>query len=151
MEERVRGKTREEQLAVIRLYEGLARIKVMSEFTCTHSCHPINSLFQAGMIRMEQEEFFIEPVERGDGVIEEEEREGGGGGRTHIVYRSSAIKKVPIGSEAADFHSRGQSVAPTVPPSTFTHPSLDAAPCPVLTPSSPAAAYVNYLTPLTAS
>ncbi|XP_030252912.1 A disintegrin and metalloproteinase with thrombospondin motifs 2-like isoform X1 [Sparus aurata] len=61
----------------------------------------------AGMIRVEQEEFFIEPVERGDGVIEEEEEEGGGGGRTHIVYRSSAVKKAPIGSAAADYHSRG--------------------------------------------
>ncbi|XP_070819043.1 A disintegrin and metalloproteinase with thrombospondin motifs 2-like [Chaetodon trifascialis] len=61
----------------------------------------------AGMIRMEQEEFFIEPVERGDGVIEEEEQEGGAGGRTHIVYRSSAVKKAPISSAAADFHSRG--------------------------------------------
>ncbi|XP_008275963.1 A disintegrin and metalloproteinase with thrombospondin motifs 2-like [Stegastes partitus] len=61
----------------------------------------------AGMIRTEQEEFFIEPVERGDGVIEEEGEEGRGGGRTHIVYRSSAVKKVPISSAAADFHSRG--------------------------------------------
>ncbi|XP_034546724.1 LOW QUALITY PROTEIN: A disintegrin and metalloproteinase with thrombospondin motifs 2-like [Notolabrus celidotus] len=60
----------------------------------------------AGMIRMEQEEFFIEPVERGDGVIEEEEEEGGGG-RTHIVYRSSALKKAPISRAAADYHSRG--------------------------------------------
>ncbi|XP_039669551.1 A disintegrin and metalloproteinase with thrombospondin motifs 2-like isoform X1 [Perca fluviatilis] len=60
----------------------------------------------AGMIRMEQEEFFIEPVERGDGVIEEEEEEGGGG-RTHVVYRSSAVKKAPISSMAADYHSRG--------------------------------------------
>uniref|UniRef100_A0A4W6C6Z6 ADAM metallopeptidase with thrombospondin type 1 motif 2 n=1 Tax=Lates calcarifer TaxID=8187 RepID=A0A4W6C6Z6_LATCA len=60
----------------------------------------------AGMIRTEQEEFFIEPVERGDGVIEDEEEEGGGG-RTHIVYRSSAVKKAPISSAAADFHSRG--------------------------------------------
>ncbi|XP_071390063.1 A disintegrin and metalloproteinase with thrombospondin motifs 2-like, partial [Centroberyx affinis] len=59
----------------------------------------------AGMIRMEQEEFFIEPVERGDEVIEEEEEEGGGG-RTHIVYRSSAVKKAPISSPAADYHSR---------------------------------------------
>lgn len=63
-------------------------------------------LFQAGMIRTEQEEFFIEPVERGDGVIEREEEEGGGG-RTHIVYRSSAVKKMPISSAAADYHSRG--------------------------------------------
>lgn len=107
------------------LYERLTRVKMMSEFTYAHSCRPINFLFQAGMIRMEQEEFFIEPVERGDGVIEEEEVEGGGG-RTHIVYRSSAVKKAPIGSAAADFHSRGQSVAPTVPSSTFKHPSLAA-------------------------
>ncbi|XP_060903871.1 A disintegrin and metalloproteinase with thrombospondin motifs 2-like isoform X2 [Labrus mixtus] len=60
----------------------------------------------AGMIRVEQEEFFIEPVERGDGVIEEEEEEGKGG-RTHVVYRSSAVKKAPISSAAADYHSRG--------------------------------------------
>ncbi|XP_073343192.1 A disintegrin and metalloproteinase with thrombospondin motifs 2-like [Pagrus major] len=61
----------------------------------------------AGMIRMEQEEFFIEPVESGDGVIEEEEEGGGGRGRTHIVYRSSTVKKAPISSAAADYHSRG--------------------------------------------
>ncbi|XP_011609041.2 A disintegrin and metalloproteinase with thrombospondin motifs 2-like isoform X2 [Takifugu rubripes] len=60
----------------------------------------------AGMIRMEQEEYFIEPVERGVEVIEEKEQEGGGG-RTHIVYRSSAVKKKPISRAAADFHSRG--------------------------------------------
>ncbi|KAM3612208.1 uncharacterized protein V6R79_004668 [Siganus canaliculatus] len=68
----------------------------------------------AGMIRVEQEEFFIEPVERGDGVLEEgeeAEEEGGGGGRTHIVYRSSAVKKAPISSSAADFHSRGAELA----------------------------------------
>uniref|UniRef100_A0A3Q2PG62 A disintegrin and metalloproteinase with thrombospondin motifs 2-like n=1 Tax=Fundulus heteroclitus TaxID=8078 RepID=A0A3Q2PG62_FUNHE len=59
----------------------------------------------AGMIRTGKEEFFIEPVERGDGVIEKEE--DGGGGRTHIIYRSSAVKKVPISSPAADYHSRG--------------------------------------------
>ncbi|XP_042275052.1 A disintegrin and metalloproteinase with thrombospondin motifs 2-like isoform X1 [Thunnus maccoyii] len=59
----------------------------------------------AGMIRTEKEEFFIEPVERGDGVIEEEE--GGGGGRTHIVYRSAAVKKAPISSTAAEYHNRG--------------------------------------------
>lgn len=74
------------------------------------------------MIRTEQEEFFIEPVERGDGVIEKEEEEGGGG-RTHIVYRSSAVKKAPVSSAAADYHSRGQSVAPTVPSSTSHHAS----------------------------
>lgn len=58
------------------------------------------------MIRTEQDEYFIEPAERGDGVIEEEEA---GRGRTHIVYRSSAVKKPPIDSTAGDSHSRGQS------------------------------------------
>uniref|UniRef100_A0A8C7ZP30 ADAM metallopeptidase with thrombospondin type 1 motif 2 n=1 Tax=Oryzias sinensis TaxID=183150 RepID=A0A8C7ZP30_9TELE len=53
----------------------------------------------AGVIRTEQEEFFIEPLQRGDGVIEKEEEEAGGG-RVHIVYRSSAVKKPPISSAA---------------------------------------------------
>lgn len=74
------------------------------------------------MIRMEQEEFFIEPVERGAEVIEEKEQEGGGG-RTHIVYRSSAMKKRPISSAAADFHSRGQS-AHTLPDSPLDAPHV---------------------------
>uniref|UniRef100_A0A8C5G4P8 A disintegrin and metalloproteinase with thrombospondin motifs 2-like n=1 Tax=Gouania willdenowi TaxID=441366 RepID=A0A8C5G4P8_GOUWI len=47
----------------------------------------------AGMIRTEQEEFFIEPLERGEGVMEEKE---GAGGRRHIVYRSSALRKAPV-------------------------------------------------------
>uniref|UniRef100_A0A8C9VY30 ADAM metallopeptidase with thrombospondin type 1 motif 2 n=1 Tax=Scleropages formosus TaxID=113540 RepID=A0A8C9VY30_SCLFO len=59
----------------------------------------------AGMIRTEQEEFFIEPVERGDHVMGEED---GGGGRTHVVYRASAMKKPPA-SDTADMHYRGQS------------------------------------------
>uniref|UniRef100_A0A673Y4E7 ADAM metallopeptidase with thrombospondin type 1 motif 2 n=1 Tax=Salmo trutta TaxID=8032 RepID=A0A673Y4E7_SALTR len=46
----------------------------------------------AGMIRTEEEEFFIEPVEKGNGVTGEED---GGGGRQHIVYRSSSVKKMP--------------------------------------------------------
>ncbi|XP_071267314.1 A disintegrin and metalloproteinase with thrombospondin motifs 2-like isoform X1 [Salvelinus alpinus] len=58
----------------------------------------------AGMIRTEEEEFFIEPVERGDGVMGEEE---GGGGRQHIVYRSSSVKKMPVSGPAAGYHSRG--------------------------------------------
>ncbi|XP_045082897.1 A disintegrin and metalloproteinase with thrombospondin motifs 2 [Coregonus clupeaformis] len=58
----------------------------------------------AGMIRTEEEEFFIEPVERGDGVMGEEE---GGGGRQHIVYRSSSLKKMSVSGPAAGYHSRG--------------------------------------------
>lgn len=71
---------------------------------------------------MEQEEFFLEPVERGAEVIEEKEREGGGG-RTHIVYRSSAVKKRPISNAAAYFHSRGQS-AHTLPGSLLDSPHV---------------------------
>lgn len=57
------------------------------------------------MIRTEQEEFFIEPVETGHHVIEHED---GGGGRPHIVYRSAAVKKPPFSLLAADTHSKGQ-------------------------------------------
>lgn len=60
---------------------------------------------QAGMIRTEKEEFFIEPVETGHHVMEQED---GGGGRPHIVYRSAAVKKPPTSPLAVDLHSRGQ-------------------------------------------
>lgn len=63
------------------------------------------SFTQAGMIRTEKEEFFIEPVETGHHVMEQED---GGGGRPHIVYRSAAVKKPPTSPLAADLHSRGQ-------------------------------------------
>uniref|UniRef100_A0A8B9HV82 ADAM metallopeptidase with thrombospondin type 1 motif, 2 n=1 Tax=Astyanax mexicanus TaxID=7994 RepID=A0A8B9HV82_ASTMX len=46
----------------------------------------------AGMIRAGQEEFFIEPLEKGGGGDMTGEEEGGAG-RHHILYRSSAIKK----------------------------------------------------------
>ncbi|KAJ8254644.1 hypothetical protein GJAV_G00195380, partial [Gymnothorax javanicus] len=57
----------------------------------------------AGMIRTEDEEFFIEPLERGGHVTGEEE---GGAGRQHIVYRSSAVKKPPA-NLTEDLHPRG--------------------------------------------
>ncbi|KAL7863587.1 hypothetical protein SRHO_G00125710 [Serrasalmus rhombeus] len=57
------------------------------------------------MIRTEQEEFFIEPVETGQHVIEQED---GGDGRPHIVYRSAAVKKPPASSLTADFHARAK-------------------------------------------
>ncbi|XP_060792363.1 A disintegrin and metalloproteinase with thrombospondin motifs 2 isoform X2 [Neoarius graeffei] len=57
----------------------------------------------AGMIRTGQEEFFIEPLERGGDMTGEEE---GGSGRHHILYRSSDIKKPAI-SHADYFHPRG--------------------------------------------
>ncbi|XP_017347550.1 A disintegrin and metalloproteinase with thrombospondin motifs 2 [Ictalurus punctatus] len=57
----------------------------------------------AGMIRAGQEEFFIEPLERGGDMTGEEE---GGSGRHHILYRLSDIKKPAI-SHADYFHPRG--------------------------------------------
>ena len=45
------------------------------------------------MIRMGQEDFFIEPWDRPRSGSEEEEEEEEEGGRQHIVYRSSAIIK----------------------------------------------------------
>lgn len=82
------------------------------------------------MIRTEQEEFFIEPLDRGDGVVEKEEEEAGGG-RVHIVYRSSAVKKPPISSAAEGFHARGWCAFPVLQLDTsffeafffFIHPS----------------------------
>ncbi|XP_046898993.1 LOW QUALITY PROTEIN: A disintegrin and metalloproteinase with thrombospondin motifs 2-like [Hypomesus transpacificus] len=70
----------------------------------------------AGMIRTRDEEFFIEPLERGGvadddmGVAYEEEggagKEEGGGGRRHIMYRSSAVRRPPV-NQTADFYPRG--------------------------------------------
>lgn len=56
------------------------------------------------MIRTENEEFYIEPLEQGDRVTLEEWR---GGGRPHIVYRSSDIKR-PAANHTAGFHLQGQ-------------------------------------------
>ncbi|RXM30956.1 A disintegrin and metalloproteinase with thrombospondin motifs 3 [Acipenser ruthenus] len=53
------------------------------------------------MIRMEKEEFFIEPVESGGELGEEEQ-----GGRQHIVYRKSSIKTSPS-NQTSDFHGKG--------------------------------------------
>ncbi|XP_062392780.1 A disintegrin and metalloproteinase with thrombospondin motifs 2 [Sardina pilchardus] len=55
----------------------------------------------AGMIRDGQEEYFIEPLERGRALTGEEQ---GGPGRHHIVYRASDINR-PEAAPAADFHS----------------------------------------------
>ncbi|XP_077588635.1 A disintegrin and metalloproteinase with thrombospondin motifs 2-like isoform X2 [Stigmatopora nigra] len=60
----------------------------------------------AGMIRTEQDEYFIEPVDRGHGVMEEEAK----GGRTHVVYRSSAVKKAPVHEPPGDSRPRGGDV-----------------------------------------
>ncbi|XP_007244624.3 A disintegrin and metalloproteinase with thrombospondin motifs 2 [Astyanax mexicanus] len=62
----------------------------------------------AGMIRAGQEEFFIEPLEKGGGGDMTGEEEGGAG-RHHILYRSSAIKK-PTASHVDDFAPRASAL-----------------------------------------
>lgn len=57
------------------------------------------------MIRTEHEEFFIEPLEKGQHIIQQEVE---GGGREHIVYRTSAIKKPHVSPRAAAYRPRGQ-------------------------------------------
>lgn len=44
---------------------------------------------QAGLIRMEEEEFFIEPLEKGQMDQETEQ------GRVHVVYRRPPTPKLP--------------------------------------------------------
>uniref|UniRef100_A0A671XA34 ADAM metallopeptidase with thrombospondin type 1 motif, 2a n=1 Tax=Sparus aurata TaxID=8175 RepID=A0A671XA34_SPAAU len=61
----------------------------------------------AGMIRMGQEDFFIEPWDRPRSGSEEEEEEEEEGGRQHIVYRSSAIirKQQAVNQSEAEYFS----------------------------------------------
>lgn len=59
---------------------------------------------QAGMIRAGQEEYFIEPLERGGAMTGEEH---GGPGRHHVVYRASDINRPEV-PPSADFHSTGK-------------------------------------------
>ncbi|KAI1902968.1 hypothetical protein AGOR_G00022040 [Albula goreensis] len=87
--------TRTEPIAGNCLYVGdVAEVKSAS--VAVSNCDGL-----AGMIRVEQEEYFIEPLEHGGQVTGEEE---GGGGRPHLVYRSSDVKKPPV-NHAADFPS----------------------------------------------
>lgn len=45
-------------------------------------------VFQAGMIRTDSDEYFIEPLERGTQELEDQ-------GRVHVVYRRSALLQAP--------------------------------------------------------
>uniref|UniRef100_A0AAY4BUK8 ADAM metallopeptidase with thrombospondin type 1 motif 2 n=1 Tax=Denticeps clupeoides TaxID=299321 RepID=A0AAY4BUK8_9TELE len=59
----------------------------------------------AGMIRAGEEEFFIEPVEKGGGELTGEE--DGGPGRHHVVYRSSAILRPTDNRPSSDVQHGG--------------------------------------------
>lgn len=56
--------------------------------------------FQAGLIRTDDEEFFIEPLEKGQQEVEVK-------GRIHVVYRRSAIKR-DKDQRRDDLHNEGK-------------------------------------------
>ena len=56
--------------------------------------------FQAGLIRTDNGEFFIEPLEKGQQDVEVK-------GRVHVVYRRSAIKR-ESGQRREDLHNEGR-------------------------------------------
>lgn len=56
---------------------------------------------QSGLIRTDNGEFFIEPLEKGQQDVEVK-------GRVHVVYRRLAIKK-EAGPERQDLHNEGGS------------------------------------------
>lgn len=51
------------------------------------------------MIKSDNDEYFIEPLERGKQMEEEK-------GRIHVVYKRSAVERAPI-DMSQDFHYRG--------------------------------------------
>lgn len=52
------------------------------------------------MIKSDNDEYFIEPLERGKQMEEEK-------GRIHVVYKRSAVERAPI-DMSQDFHYRGR-------------------------------------------
>lgn len=59
----------------------------------------LSFFFQSGLIRTDNGEFFIEPLEKGQQDVEVK-------GRVHVVYRRLAIKK-ETGQERQDLHNEG--------------------------------------------
>lgn len=58
-------------------------------YLCMGSLNLYTLALQAGLIRMEEEEFFIEPLEKGQTDQEAEQ------GRVHVVYRRPPTPKPP--------------------------------------------------------
>lgn len=61
-----------------------------------------SSVFQAGMIRTNSDEYFIEPLEKGTQDLEDQ-------GRVHVVYRRSAVLQTHSDS-AVDYQLQGKLV-----------------------------------------
>lgn len=78
------------------LFLGSPAASLGSKIICGH----VSSLpYQAGMIRTDEDEYFIEPLERGKQMEEEK-------GRIHMVYRRSAIAQHPT-DMLPDVHTEG--------------------------------------------
>lgn len=56
---------------------------------CSGNLNHLIFALQAGLIRMEEEEFFIEPLEKGLAAKEAEQ------GRVHVVYRRPSNSRLP--------------------------------------------------------
>uniref|UniRef100_A0A2K6R239 ADAM metallopeptidase with thrombospondin type 1 motif 2 n=1 Tax=Rhinopithecus roxellana TaxID=61622 RepID=A0A2K6R239_RHIRO len=74
---------------------GLLTVPLPWSFVCWKSDHVVFVL-QAGLIRMEEEEFFIEPLEKGLAAQEAEQ------GRVHVVYRRPPKSPPLVGPQALD-------------------------------------------------
>lgn len=68
---------------------------------CEHPGNPV-SVLQAGMIRTDSDEYFIEPLERGAQELEDH-------GRVHVVYRRSALLKPPS-DISVDYQLQGRTM-----------------------------------------
>lgn len=58
------------------------------------------TVLQAGMIRTDSDEYFIEPLERGTQELEDQ-------GRVHVVYRRSALLQ-PSSDSDVDYQAPGR-------------------------------------------
>lgn len=56
---------------------------------CSGNLNHLIFALQAGLIRMEEEEFFIEPLEKGLAAKEAEQ------GRVHVIYRRPSNSRLP--------------------------------------------------------
>lgn len=77
-------------------------LAVMKHANASHTFYsrwPAN-LLQAGMIRTESDEYFIEPLEKGTQELEDQ-------GRVHVVYRRSALLQTPL-DISVDYQLQGR-------------------------------------------
>lgn len=81
------------------VYPRSLAVKKHANAHVLHSHWPAN-LLQAGMIRTESDEYFIEPLEKGTQELEDQ-------GRVHVVYRRSALLQTPL-DISVDYQLQGR-------------------------------------------